>query len=465
MLTFSGISFADGYKLSEGDTIIIRYLLRTNEIEKIVAGSQADSEEIQLEIPPGGMITLPYIGEVKAYDNTALDLQTEITNRLRKRFPMAECFVLLKAIRRTYFSIIGEVETGGQFELTPRLTLREALAHAGGMLRRPELLRASLFREGKLFQEFDLYNVFSTDDPIGGELIVPGDIISIQTKRQVRVWTAGFTSQPGEVTVEEDRTIQQLLSEIADVSAGGSEEVERREHLFVSVTRKGEEIFRNSVFDVEQGRAPGLLLQDSDFITIAPEERARVWVFGRVTGPGQYDLPVNSTIVQALSVAGGTKSDGTLKGLKILRAEETFTLDISTTTPRPDDRFFALNAGDIIFVGANTRRIAVLGEVNNPGLHFIGDELEPRLSDAISLAEGLTKRGPANRVVILRAKPDGEVERVPVDFSQFLKHGNEEFNPMIEPGDVVVVGETPRIDTRDVVNALLAILGLGNFFR
>jgi hypothetical protein len=54
---------------------------------------------------------------------------------------------------------------------------------------------------------------------------------------------------------------------------------------------------------------------------------------------------------------------------------------------------------------------------------------------------------------------------IPVDFSKYLNHADANFNPIIKEGDIVMVGETPRIEFRDVMNALIAIFGFRNIVR
>jgi protein involved in polysaccharide export with SLBB domain len=206
-------------------------------------------------------------------------------------------------------------------------------------------------------------------------------------------------------------------------------------------------------------------LEDGDYISIAAEPTDRVWVFGAVVRPGQYDLPQASTALQAIAAASGATGQATLSLVEVLRGNDVIPLNLSASSPRPSDKRFSLREGDIVYVRPNVRRIAVLGEVANPGLHLIQDDLDPHVSDAIALAGGLTKRGPATRVSILRAKGNGEVERIPVDFSRFLKEGRGEFNPPIQPGDVVVVGETNRIEIQAIMNVALGLLGIRNLLR
>lgn len=440
------------YRVKQGDTLTVKYILGAENVTSTMSG------EFVLQVPPGGMMTLPYVGEIRAAGRTVMEVQEEVTSKLRKRFPLAESFVLISKIYEEFFSVIGEVEKGGQMPLQPDMTLREAVASAGALTKRPELLRAILFREGKVYKEFDLYDISAQDDSAGAEKLRPGDVISIQTKRQFRIWTSGMTAKPGSVTYEQGTTLQQIIAEIA--KSGN----EKREQIWVSVIRGGSVVKRANLFDLDSGREPVFMLEDGDFVSISPEETYRVWVFGEVSHPGQYDLPAGSNILQAISASGGARSGSSLRNVRVMRGRNTQLHNLYAFQDKPDE-VPKNEPGDIIIVSENVRKVAVFGEVNRPGVFTMNDTADTKLSDAIGYAGGLTKRGPANRISIIRLNENNEAIMIPVDFSKYLNHADANFNPIIKEGDIVMVGETPRIEFRDVMNALIAIFGFRNIVR
>lgn len=449
----SATGLCQDYKLKEGDTISVKLILGAEGV------ADFGPTQMNAEIPPGGMVSIPYVGNVRALGKSVAALQAEVTAGLRKRFPLGEAFVLLASIRPSYYSLIGEVRNGGQFGLTPGLTVREALARAEGTSRRPELLQAAIFRNGKLYKQFDLYEAAATENSIGAELVEPGDVISIQTKRQLRVWVAGLSKETGEVTFEEGNSLRQLTARIVAVPSAI-----QREQVFVHVMRKGSQVCRVSVFDLESGRASDVILNDGDFITISQPETTRIWVLGGVGRPGQYDLSTQTTMLQAIAAAAGARQDATLKSVTVMRGSAKIKLNLSAAGP-DSDKTQAIQSGDIVMVGINNNRVAVLGQVNVPGVHIMNDDIECRLADAISLAGGLTRRGPANRIWILRADNDGKLEKIAVDFSKYLYKADAACNPVLIAGDVVMVGETNRMEVGEVIGAALGLFGIGSFFR
>ncbi|MER3466735.1 MAG: hypothetical protein C4340_06450 [Armatimonadota bacterium] len=131
-------------------------------------------------------------------------------------------------------------------------------------------------------------------------------------------------------------------------------------------------------------------------------------------------------MLQAIAAAAGANPTATLKIVEVLRGEQVRSLDLSATSPSQEDKRFTMQEGDIIYVRPNVRRVVVLGEVNSPGLHILSDDMQPRISDALALAGGMTRRGPATRISIVRVQPNGEVIRIPVDFSRYLKNAEAE---------------------------------------
>jgi protein involved in polysaccharide export with SLBB domain len=445
------------YRLRERDILRVRYFLGIEGIPNpgLEAITQAFTQPVELEIPPGGIVAFPLIGNLHAEGKTVTELSREITESLRKRFPTAECVLILSRVQPLFFSIIGEVQKGGQFPLPPGLTLREALALAGGTLQRPETLQATLFRNGKPYKTFDLYALSAQDDPTARETILHGDVISVHTRRQARIWVSGAGVTAGEQMLEEGWGIKELLARVLQAPT------ERREQLQVVVVRRGERVFQSSVYDVEAHRSPNFALQEGDFVSFLMPETLRVWVLGAVNVPGQYDIPKPGTLSHALAHAGGLRPDGTARHVTLLRSKKQLTLDALS----PEGMNAELQNGDIILVSENMRRIAVFGEVYRPGVYFLRDEMEATVADAIGMAGGLTKRGPANRVSILRVQENGTVQRIPVDFGRFLQRGEKDYNPPVLPGDIIMIGETPRIDVQNIVSVIVGLLGLRNLFR
>lgn len=86
-----------------------------------------------LLVRPDGMITMPLLGDVKAAGLTPLQLATDITTRLKKYFQDPNVSVILTQINSKKVYLMGEVTKVGPVDLTPGMTLLEAIANASGL--------------------------------------------------------------------------------------------------------------------------------------------------------------------------------------------------------------------------------------------------------------------------------------------------------------------------------------------
>jgi polysaccharide export outer membrane protein len=86
-----------------------------------------------LLVRPDGMISLPLLGDVKASGKTPLQLADEITGKLRKYIQDPNVTITLSQMNSKRVYLIGEVAKTGPVEMTPGMTLLEAIATAGGL--------------------------------------------------------------------------------------------------------------------------------------------------------------------------------------------------------------------------------------------------------------------------------------------------------------------------------------------
>ncbi|MGA2170212.1 MAG: polysaccharide biosynthesis/export family protein, partial [Terracidiphilus sp.] len=111
---------ADGsYVIGASDVITVTVLK-----ESTLSGS--------LLVRPDGMITMPLLGDVKASGLTPLQLGGDIAIRLKKYIQDPNVSVILTQINSKKVYLIGEVSKIGPVDITPGMTLLEAISSAGG---------------------------------------------------------------------------------------------------------------------------------------------------------------------------------------------------------------------------------------------------------------------------------------------------------------------------------------------
>lgn len=79
-----------------------------------------------------GKISLPLIGEIEATGKTPLQLESEISTRLKNYITAPEVTVIVEQINSKKFNIMGEVAKPGSYSLGLPLTIVDAIALAGG---------------------------------------------------------------------------------------------------------------------------------------------------------------------------------------------------------------------------------------------------------------------------------------------------------------------------------------------
>jgi polysaccharide export outer membrane protein len=110
------------YRLQPGDVLHVRVFRNDN-----ITGNY--------QVRPDGSISLPLAGEIAARGTTIAEVRAAIVERLKKYIEDAGGMtsVTLDQVRGIRYSVIGEVQRAGSFEVNHYVTLLEALANAGGL--------------------------------------------------------------------------------------------------------------------------------------------------------------------------------------------------------------------------------------------------------------------------------------------------------------------------------------------
>jgi polysaccharide export outer membrane protein len=85
-----------------------------------------------LLVRPDGMISMPLVGDIQASNLTPLQLADQISSRLKKFIQDPNVTVVISQIHSKVVYMLGEVGRKGPIEMTPGMTLLEAISIAGG---------------------------------------------------------------------------------------------------------------------------------------------------------------------------------------------------------------------------------------------------------------------------------------------------------------------------------------------
>jgi polysaccharide export outer membrane protein len=206
------------------------------------------------------------------------------------------------------FPLVGRVKAGG-------LTLREL----EGELKR--LLRDGFFKNPQLSVGVELY-------------------------RSQKIHVVGEIRNPGTYPLTGDMNLIEAIARAGSTlpSASGEALIVRARAGKSSAVRQlpGTENVDVKTVDLKELQSGALsqnvALRDGDTIFVPRAES--VYVFGQVKSPGAYSIQRNTTVLQALSLAGGITDRGATGRIKIVRIEKGKTVEVRvklTDLVRPGD--------------------------------------------------------------------------------------------------------------------------------
>jgi protein involved in polysaccharide export with SLBB domain len=151
-------------------------------------------------------------------------------------------------------------------------------------------------------------------------------------------------------------------------------------------------------------------------VSVATVRQISVMVSGEVNNPGARVLSGLSSVVDALLLSGGVRKTGSLRSIRIQRADHSYTVDLySVLTSRGNAAQLHLADGDRILVPPLGRTVAVAGLVRQPGIYELpaGQSSLP-VSTLLSLAGGQEVRG-RYRLSVLRVLDNGQTGMEPLN--------------------------------------------------
>jgi polysaccharide export outer membrane protein len=178
-------------------------------------------------------------------------------------------------------------------------------------------------------------------------------------------------------------------------------------------------------------------------VFIREYQSQRFSVIGAVRTPGTYDMVGRTTLLEAISMAGGINQVDAAGKITVLRAELTgapLEIDLDALLNQGNLAFnIEVNRGDTInVVSKRSYFIYVYGQVRQPGSYELRDEVT--LLQAISMGGGITDRAQKKKVRILRRQPDGTQELLEVNIEE-IEDGEKPDVP-VRPNDVIIVPAT-----------------------
>jgi polysaccharide export outer membrane protein len=108
------------------------YVIGSDDVLNVNVWKEPDLTEANIPVRSDGNISVPLIGEVHASGLTPLQLEREISTKLRAYLTAPDVTVVVVQMNSQKFNILGRVMKPGTYKLTAAITILDAIAQAGG---------------------------------------------------------------------------------------------------------------------------------------------------------------------------------------------------------------------------------------------------------------------------------------------------------------------------------------------
>lgn len=108
------------------------YIIGTSDVLTITVWKDPTLSGERL-VRPDGKISMPLLGDIQTAGLKPMDLAAQIREALKKYMKSPEVSVVVSQIHHNYVYLLGEVGKRGPVEMTPGMTLLEAISSGGGV--------------------------------------------------------------------------------------------------------------------------------------------------------------------------------------------------------------------------------------------------------------------------------------------------------------------------------------------
>lgn len=286
------------------------------------------------------------------------------------------------------------------------------------------------------FAQEDLTPEGMDDDPPSAMQLYPGDIVTL------RLMAAEIEEYEG-LVVDERGMLHVPLAGDVPVSGTGITEAEQRVEQALQSYVRG-------------SRASLVLTEPGGHLAT---------VVGAIAEPGRIPVTPGMRLADLLAAAGGAArsetdgiavSSGDLGGALLVRNGERLPVSVEIALSGDPRHNIRIRPGDVLYVPADLDRlISVLGQVESPRIMAFRTGM--RLTQALSLAGGVTRDGNWGDVRVIRGDP--AAPRVYATSVADIVDGRAH-DVVLAPGDIVYVASAGHADLRDVMTSVSALLSV-----
>lgn len=282
----------------------------------------------------------------------------------------------------------------------------------------------------------------------GRYLLDPSVTVSFVEQKHFVITLTGAVSKPGIIPIYPGFRLRELIAQQGGV-------IHEKAGPFIHVQRPTGEQLKICREDLDAGDAVSMqkanieLIPGDDIIIPNANE---FYVLGAVNQPGGFPLIRNTTLGEALGMAGGRAAKGGNTLLWHCNKKDSEPLLITFTYSQYQEdaaiRATSINPGDSLYITQNDF-VFVGGKVEKPGTY----PWEPNMTvvSAILTAGGREFIASQN-VDLIREGSDGKQTKIKLNHSDLLK--NRDKDVKVLPGDILFVSANPLLNIPYVIKRI-----------
>lgn len=280
------------YRLNPGDEILVG----------LTGSVQA---ELRLTLDNSGAVFIPRVGRVSLVGVRYGDLPATLSRRISDEYRDYRISVTVPRLHGIRVYVTGYAANPGAYTVDSLSTLVNAVLAGGGPSAGGSFRSIQVRRKGVLVTDFDSYDLLLRGDKSKDVVLENEDVIFISPVGEQVAMTGSvnaeaiYEAKPGE-SIADMLRYAGGVSTLADPSrtiVSRLSELDRRGWIQLSLAEanaspiKGGDILR--------------FLSVADYARPLEHQNILVTIEGQVAKPGHYYLPANSTMADALAMAGG----------------------------------------------------------------------------------------------------------------------------------------------------------------
>lgn len=408
------------------------------------------SQRLQRVVDRRGFVSLPEAGVVQVAGRNLGDVQHLVQSVLRTQFRDVDADVSLSRLRTVRVYVVGDVERPGAYDISSLSTPLNAIYQAGGPTTRGSLRYLKHFRENKLVQKIDVYDLLLHG--VGSDLegLQPGDTILVSPLGP-QITVEGMVRRPAIYELGPEKNLAEALELAGGVLQSGTLrhiDVERVEaHLSRTMLRL--DIPEDGRQEAVTQTLESFQVQEGDKIRISPilpYADKTVYLAGHVFHPGKFPYRDGMRVTDLIRSYSEILPEPDKHHAEIVRLNPQSFMPTVLAFNLEDalagrDRDPVLQPFDTVrifsrFDFEDAPIITVNGQVRDPGDHLTNGATY--LRDAIYLAGGATPDAQLNDAQVFRKTQDGKLKVISVNLSKALA-GDGANNILLEAKDRVFV--------------------------